>query len=723
MTFKKKLVLSCIESADFVSAQSAFEKLLTDIGIQKDAEIVPVIYEIGEKFREKGQFKPALSAYKYIADNFPDNEKAVWAQRGVGICFIALRAEQDAKSAVDKLLKDFDKDPNISQAVFETADAYYWFGKNADAQRLYRNVIDSWPAAEYAVWAQMGLAISYVADGNDTAAAGATEKLINNYRENSKLPEALFYIAGRYDYSRKYEKSQELYTYITGNFPASTWAGDARFETAKNVVYKFLDANDEPNTPAAIDNFIDKYKERADLPAVVYDFAVRADKQNKNEPNEFTKTLYEIVVEKFPQSPQAAVAKLNISKMNAVLLNNAVEDANVIEDVNRLIVDFKNQPALPAMLYQVGEKYFKRAYESRRQLNNSAAGDNFQKAAGVWEKLVQQFPGCEKDILAYSYHGLSICFSEVADYAKATEYYNKILSGWPDEIDDFEYENRNFISANNYCGAYVVWHCLRYYGLQSSIGEIAEQMGIETKGYSSIADIVGILNEKGIVSQGVKLNLNNLKALTMPFIQYQAAVAGEPLGHFVLCIPTGNGKAVVLDGAKEPWMIDLASYKADNVKQTRWDGTAVVIDGIKAGLLQAVMMDRNIMSQLAAVWLDPQSAALYSKLPAGEQLTLTGGWNDWDCHSIGSNCKNIPACSCDEDCWLYAFACDDGTQEGNCVKTYYGVIPCTYDPAHYCRPQVALTTFCNAGYRCGVVLGNHGDCNPVSWIHQCHNGW
>ena len=248
---QKQLVISYIESANSVSAQAEFDKLLTDFGSTED--IVPAVYDIGEKYRQFAKYKSSADAHWYILDNWPESEQAILAQRAVAVCSIGLGNIETAKIETQNLINNYIDDTNIAQAVFEIADAYYWFGKNPEAQQLYQQVIDIWPTAQHAMWAQMGLAISYIADGNDSAAQEATDKLVINYPDNEKLPEALFYIAGRYGWDKKYDKAFDYYRYIMNNFANTEWGQKALFESDRANIFMLLEAADEPNAISAIE--------------------------------------------------------------------------------------------------------------------------------------------------------------------------------------------------------------------------------------------------------------------------------------------------------------------------------------------------------------------------------------------------------------------------------------------------------------------------------------
>jgi hypothetical protein len=242
------------------------------------------------------------------------------------------------------------------------------------------------------------------------------------------------------------------------------------------------------------------------------------------------------------------------------------------------------------------------------------------------------------------------------------------------------------------------------------------------------SDIVCILDEKGISCHGVKLNLNNLKTVTMPFIQYLAADEQTAIGHFVLCIPNKDGKAVVLDGDNEPKVVDLSLYKADNIKQTRWDGTAVLIEGMEENFKQSLISWR-ILVLYSGFWLssvNDSDGFISQDLTNSDMKTLLGGWRDYDCNNVGKNCNTNNICYSHSDCSAGKWVCADQVEEEKCQLTQYGWRPCYYDLARTCQPLKMQDGICGTpGQRCGEATAGYGLCSvsPKNWISQCHDGW
>jgi len=183
---QKQIIIDYIECANSVSAQAAFDILLADFG--NSDLVLPAVYQIGEKFREKAQYKSAISAHKFIVDNFPENKQAVWAQRGLAASYIGLGDMNTAETETQKLIDNYINAPDIAQSLFEVADTYYWFGKNDKARPLYQMVIDNWPDDQYeeeeCVLTQMGI-LDCVYDPNHPC---KPERHISGFCDQTVLP-------------------------------------------------------------------------------------------------------------------------------------------------------------------------------------------------------------------------------------------------------------------------------------------------------------------------------------------------------------------------------------------------------------------------------------------------------------------------------------------------------------------------------------------------------
>ena len=572
----------------------------------------------------------------------------------------------------------------------------------------------------------MGLAIASIASKDEISADYYTKKLISDYQPNRRLPQYLLYIANRWSYDKKYSKADEIYGYIIDNFAETRTAVNAKYESDKMKVYILLDSKDEPNAIKTIDNFFEQYKSRSDLAAVLYDFAARYDWINSGKVTELSKQIYSRVSSNFPNTVQSKDSSLIQRKSQIFSLIESGNDANVVSDVDKFIADFRGSQLLPEAVYRIGEIYWNSALEAEKEQNDNDALADFRKTADIWQKIENLLPFSAPDVIEYTYYGLSNCFHRLGEYKRASEYYNKILTVNPIYTKGFK--TREFICGDRFCGAYTVWYTLQFSGLSETIDNIVKEMGIYNKGFSSIYDIVKILNSKGIDCQAVRINFEKVMKLDKPFIQYLAPQNGNSIGHFVLCVQNGKGKAVVLDGKEEPKIIDLEIYKEDNILQTRWDGTAIVIEGINP-IFKQNLISWNSALLYSFAWLENQDNIdvrfVEEKLSLEIQKHFIGGWPSYDCLTNTQKCLTNVRCFTNAPCASLTTICNDYTFEEFCYEVGYSS-GCTYDPAHKCSPLVGATGQCAMGDNyCGIFIMFGAPCGatpnaPNGSILQCH---
>lgn len=251
------LVTNYITSGKDAEASDAYQKLITDFA--GNPKLPSSVYNVAETYRNASKFDKSLLIYQDLVKKWPVSSQAVWAQRGVTISNIALGKMAEAQTELNKLKQSFSSDPNITEAVFHVADAYYWFGKYGEADGVYKDVAASYPKSDFSMWAQMGLAISAIAQDKDSVAETAKDNLVANFSSNPKLPEALFYIAGRYEYSKKYDKATAIYQQISSQFSQSLQAADARFAIAKISATSLFDSGKVDECMLQVDKLISDF--------------------------------------------------------------------------------------------------------------------------------------------------------------------------------------------------------------------------------------------------------------------------------------------------------------------------------------------------------------------------------------------------------------------------------------------------------------------------------
>ena len=382
--------------------------------------------------------------------------------------------------------------------------------------------------------------------------------------------------------------------------------------------------------------------------------------------------------------------------MYVTISNIALGDDEAVQAIiDSLIADFNDHPDLPGTLFSLGEEYYKKAYRLENEGHYEQAKEYFQKAIVALERIIREFPGSTH--AGYSRPLITDCLNRFGD---------------------------------KYCGAYVVWHTLHHYGLTKPIDVIAKEMRIEKQGSVSIYEIAQTLKTNGISAHAVKLDFDKMSAINKPFIQYIASAKDGQPGHFRLCIPTGSGKAVILDGVEEPEVFDLTFSEKYDYQGTIWNGTSILIDGIRKDTSNesvSQLLYFNDMLLVAASWLGPHLSNS-DLLTLDKQLSLRGGCPT-DCKTYGKICYNRRACTDHDVCATYVGqrVCLEQDEDEGC-NTPGSAPNCVVDSSVYCTPMESTLPHCDFTINyCKVSISFPSvQCDldtslPRLYLGQCHD--
>ena len=206
------LTLSHIAKGEQTQAKAAYRKLVANFSNHKF--LVNGVMQITENYCDSGRAKQACEFFRDAIDKEPQAEHMIWSQMGLAMSSIALGDDAGAQTVVDKLVADFSGNRHIVNALCHVADGYRKSEKHEKAHELYQYIVNTWPEAEYAMWAQMHLAI-YISSG----AQATYKKLIANYSGHEEIEYAVYQVANSYRKSGRHENAIKLYQYVIDHWP------------------------------------------------------------------------------------------------------------------------------------------------------------------------------------------------------------------------------------------------------------------------------------------------------------------------------------------------------------------------------------------------------------------------------------------------------------------------------------------------------------------------
>ena len=394
ITQAKAIVKTYIASGKDAEAAAAYQEFITDFA--DDISASAAAYEIAEAYRDNRKFSESIVVYKDIVSKLPASMYAVFAQRGIVISSIALGKLTDAQAELDNLANNYSADPNIAEAVFNVADAYYWFKYYSEADNVYKYVSTIYPASDFAMWAQMGLAISSIAQDKDSDAEAAKEKLLLMFNEHPKLPEALFYIAGRYEYSKKYERAKSIYYQIISQFPTSSQAGEVPFAFAKIDVLEGIESG-QLEALVAIDGLIADFNDRPDLPSILsgpiaerlYDNALGMESNSGGRKHAYFQKVIELWEKVSKQSPSLTCTADGYTWAGSCY-QELGQYKKAVECYQKVVDVFPEHNLASNDLFLIS-----RCYEEMRDSGLISASKAGLKIKAIYQQLLDKYPDCQ----------------------------------------------------------------------------------------------------------------------------------------------------------------------------------------------------------------------------------------------------------------------------------------------------------------------------------------
>jgi len=171
-------------------AQAALQELIADFSGHKN--IAQAVHDIAYQYRCVNKQHKANQIDQYVIDNWPTSDYAVLGQMDLAKYYVDQGNAPNAEAAFNKLLADFSDSPLIARAVHDVAQHYCFSRKYEKANQLYQYVIDNWPKAEHAMWAEADLIKSYLALGGAPNAEIAVDKLLTNFTDQPLIARAVW---------------------------------------------------------------------------------------------------------------------------------------------------------------------------------------------------------------------------------------------------------------------------------------------------------------------------------------------------------------------------------------------------------------------------------------------------------------------------------------------------------------------------------------------------
>ena len=227
---QKRLARMYIQIGDYENAAEAVEKLKTEFSASPS--FVAALEDVGDKYELNYSSREAYNIYKYLLQNWPTDDRAIWIQMKATLSQIRLKDLAKANTELSNLLNDFAGNKDLAPMVHEVVEEYRNAGLYEESRGLFAYILENWTQDEATnLELQTGLALQSIKLGELDKAKSATDKLIADYNDHQNIGKALFQIGEEYYYAKDYHDCIKVLRRIEKDYP------DAEFATKNEIPY------------------------------------------------------------------------------------------------------------------------------------------------------------------------------------------------------------------------------------------------------------------------------------------------------------------------------------------------------------------------------------------------------------------------------------------------------------------------------------------------------
>lgn len=381
----KQLVLVYVYLKNWEQAKTAYQQLSTDT--TRQAEVTNIAGDIAYTHLMKYRFQDAQDVYKLVVDDWSQREHALWIPTCQACASITEDDPNTAQTLVDQLLTEYPDHQQIAKAINKIGDYYRKQREYDHARKLYQNVVDRWPQAEYALWSLKSLAISQIHLGQESAAQTSVARLLGDYTKHEELPKAIQNIADTYRDERKHAEARSLYQHTVDTQTPS----DLVFSALKEVAIASVKLKDDSLVQQAVAKLSTDFAAHPEIATAINKIGDHYRKVNRYDQ---ARSIYQQVVAQWPQDEYAFWAQKSLilcyfHEQDPNKLASSLQEAE--EAVEVMKTKYSTHPELAKALFQIAWEMAERDQE---------------KAYALCQSIVSDHPEAEFTVFAQAYLGI-----------------------------------------------------------------------------------------------------------------------------------------------------------------------------------------------------------------------------------------------------------------------------------------------------------------------------
>ncbi|RPJ77961.1 MAG: hypothetical protein EHM20_05050, partial [Alphaproteobacteria bacterium] len=408
----KQNVILLIDSGDYAKASTAIDSFISNYS--NDSNLINSLYQFTDRYEWSCDFNEAQRVFQQIIKNYPGTSDEAKAKLGIArtnvMSLITSKDFVKAKAALNELLITFDDNPGLAETIFWIGDKYIWFERFQDANQIFQQILQKYPNSPWAAKTRLTSSraeiLCLIMQQKFNNAQQAAEKLKTDFATNPDLPETLFNIADKFEWWSKYQEATALYQYVTQNYPGILWAKKAKLANYRAEIISHIRTDEFDKADEEFQVMMTDFNSDPNLPQTVYWIG---EKYKWSDKAEKSSQIYQLIMQKYPDTKWANKAALGISRMDALSFSMAQDYDKAQLAIDKLNSD-SNNTDLPEALYWLAQK------------NQWAF--KFADANKIYNEIIQKYPNSTwADISKFDIAASNVLSLVISGEPNLAEYY------------------------------------------------------------------------------------------------------------------------------------------------------------------------------------------------------------------------------------------------------------------------------------------------------------
>ena len=241
---KETEILSLINQKGYSIAKRRINSLITDFNGNPD--LPEIVFHIGQEFCWKRRYSEAKDVFDRMND-LPNNaftQKArLWSATANTCVLIRQGKDEEATTSISKLIKDFEMEAGLPEAVYRIGQEFEWskgevaagaanYNASANIHRQLLQQFSKTPYGKQSYWDYKRLGhriniLTLIEKDNFTGADAAIDEMAADLAGRPELASEIFWLAMWSNEHQKYDRAKKLYERIVTDFPDSAEVGQA----------------------------------------------------------------------------------------------------------------------------------------------------------------------------------------------------------------------------------------------------------------------------------------------------------------------------------------------------------------------------------------------------------------------------------------------------------------------------------------------------------------